>query len=82
MDPRESGGRSAATQRLLPLTLTAIGVVYGDIGTSPLYTIASLGHGRVAPEGSRGDGPERRARHGLLPPSAERVVELGVQVEM
>jgi len=30
-----SHGRSA----LLPLTLTAIGVVYGDIGTSPLYTI-------------------------------------------
>jgi KUP system potassium uptake protein len=29
------GGRSA----LLPLTITAIGVVYGDIGTSPLYTI-------------------------------------------
>ena len=28
-------GRSS----LLPLTLTAIGVVYGDIGTSPLYTI-------------------------------------------
>jgi KUP system potassium uptake protein len=26
-------------QRLLPLTLTALGVVYGDIGTSPLYTI-------------------------------------------
>jgi KUP system potassium uptake protein len=24
---------------LLPLTVTAIGVVYGDIGTSPLYTI-------------------------------------------
>src|SRR5262245_48051097 len=31
----ESHGRSA----LLPLTVTAIGVVYGDIGTSPLYTI-------------------------------------------
>jgi len=29
------GGRSA----LLPLTVTAIGVVYGDIGTSPLYAI-------------------------------------------
>ena len=29
------GGRSS----LLPLTLTAVGVVYGDIGTSPLYTI-------------------------------------------
>jgi KUP system potassium uptake protein len=29
-----------ATQRkLLPLTLTAIGVVYGDIGTSPLYAM-------------------------------------------
>src|SRR6476620_10136315 len=32
-DPTQ--GRSA----LLPLTLTTIGVVYGDIGTSPLYTI-------------------------------------------
>jgi KUP system potassium uptake protein len=26
-------------KRLLPLTLGAIGVVYGDIGTSPLYTL-------------------------------------------
>jgi KUP system potassium uptake protein len=25
--------------RLLPLTLTALGVVYGDIGTSPLYAV-------------------------------------------
>src|SRR4051812_21659912 len=25
--------------RIVSLTLTAIGVVYGDIGTSPLYTI-------------------------------------------
>ena len=24
---------------LLPLTLTAVGVVYGDIGTSPLYAL-------------------------------------------
>ena len=31
--------RAAGSRRLLPLTLTAIGVVYGDIGTSPLYTI-------------------------------------------
>src|ERR1700752_3245486 len=29
----------AGSRRLLPLTLTAIGVVYGDIGTRPLYTI-------------------------------------------
>ncbi len=29
-------------QALLPLTLGAIGVVYGDIGTSPLYTMATI----------------------------------------
>jgi KUP system potassium uptake protein len=29
----------AHPQRLLPLTLTALGVVYGDIGTSPLYAL-------------------------------------------
>jgi KUP system potassium uptake protein len=28
-----------ARQALLPLTLTALGVVYGDIGTSPLYAL-------------------------------------------
>ncbi|MBY0495236.1 MAG: potassium transporter Kup [Cyanobacteria bacterium] len=31
--------RSSHTSRLLPLTLTALGVVYGDIGTSPLYAM-------------------------------------------
>ena len=31
--------RQLARSRLLPLTLTALGVVYGDIGTSPLYAI-------------------------------------------
>ena len=30
---------SADSRRLLPLTLTALGVVYGDIGTSPLYAM-------------------------------------------
>jgi KUP system potassium uptake protein len=39
MSVPESGAPHAGTNRLLPLTLTAIGVVYGDIGTSPLYTI-------------------------------------------
>jgi KUP system potassium uptake protein len=38
------GGRSA----LLPLTITAIGVVYGDIGTSPLYTIRECFYGSHA----------------------------------
>lgn len=30
---------TAHRSRLLPLTLTALGVVYGDIGTSPLYAM-------------------------------------------
>src|SRR5882757_1985278 len=34
-------------QALLPLTLGAVGVVYGDIGTSPLYTMATI----FGPEG-------------------------------
>jgi KUP system potassium uptake protein len=29
-------------QALLPLTLGAVGVVYGDIGTSPLYTLGTI----------------------------------------
>jgi len=38
---RASGQPSAGASRhsLFPLTLTAIGVVYGDIGTSPLYAM-------------------------------------------
>ncbi|WP_243838180.1 KUP/HAK/KT family potassium transporter, partial [Nitratidesulfovibrio liaohensis] len=31
--------------RLLPLALAALGVVYGDIGTSPLYAIKECFHG-------------------------------------
>ena len=30
---------SAHSKALLPLALGALGVVYGDIGTSPLYTL-------------------------------------------
>ena len=37
--------KSERAQRLVPLTLTAIGVVYGDIGTSPLYTIRECFYG-------------------------------------
>ena len=33
------GTAGSTTRKLLPLTLTAIGVVYGDIGTSPLYAM-------------------------------------------
>src|SRR5258705_3003684 len=34
--------------RVVPLTLTALGVVYGDIGTSPLYTIRECFYGSHA----------------------------------
>jgi len=32
-------------KRLLPLTITAVGVVYGDIGTSPLYALRECFYG-------------------------------------
>ncbi len=38
-DPHISRPTHADRRRLLPLTLTALGVVYGDIGTSPLYAL-------------------------------------------
>ncbi len=34
-----------ARSRLFPLTLTALGVVYGDIGTSPLYALRESFYG-------------------------------------
>jgi len=37
--PMNSHGYHGGRRSLLPLTVTAIGIVYGDIGTSPLYTI-------------------------------------------
>ena len=45
-----TSSRAAATSssRLAPLTLTAIGIVYGDIGTSPLYTIRECFYGSHA----------------------------------
>jgi KUP system potassium uptake protein len=39
--PADHGGRIG----LLPLTLTTVGVVYGDIGTSPLYSIRECFYG-------------------------------------
>jgi KUP system potassium uptake protein len=42
---------AGATRPLFPLTLTAVGVVYGDIGTSPLYAMREcfFGSHSVAP---------------------------------
>ena len=37
------------TSKLLPLALAALGVVFGDIGTSPLYTLQVA----IAPESGR-----------------------------
>ncbi len=39
---------SASTNKVLPLALGALGVVYGDIGTSPLYAIKECFHGTHA----------------------------------
>jgi len=38
----------SSSTRLLPLMLTALGVVYGDIGTSPLYTVRVCFYGTHA----------------------------------
>jgi KUP system potassium uptake protein len=38
-DSAVASTHSSHSSRLLPLTLTALGVVYGDIGTSPLYAM-------------------------------------------
>ena len=45
----------AQTRRFWPLTLGAIGVVYGDIGTSPIYAfreavVAATGEAQVTPD--------------------------------
>ncbi len=46
--PTDPEGRRAAS--LLPLAFGALGVVYGDIGTSPLYAIRECFHGPHAIE--------------------------------
>ena len=46
----QAGGDNATSTRIRTLVLGAIGVVYGDIGTSPLYTIKqTFGEHGVAP---------------------------------
>ncbi len=43
------------SQPLLPLTLAAIGIVYGDIGTSPLYAMREAFSGRFAMPATAGN---------------------------
>jgi KUP system potassium uptake protein len=48
-----SGDRNSGKGRLAPLALAALGVVYGDIGTSPLYAMSACFTGpniQVTPE--------------------------------
>ncbi|MCE2914657.1 MAG: potassium transporter Kup [Rubrivivax sp.] len=48
MGSSQSGGASRSAGATAALTLAAIGVVYGDIGTSPLYALKEVfAHGRV-----------------------------------
>jgi KUP system potassium uptake protein len=51
--PQQSPNGLAGWKRTLPLALGALGVVYGDIGTSPLYAIKECFHGLHAIELSR-----------------------------
>ncbi|MEJ2535063.1 MAG: KUP/HAK/KT family potassium transporter, partial [Gammaproteobacteria bacterium] len=47
-------------KRLAPLTLAALGIVYGDIGTSPLYAIRECFYGKY------GVAPSPENVHGVL----------------
>lgn len=38
----DAASHSVSKQGLSALTLAALGVVYGDIGTSPLYTVKEI----------------------------------------
>jgi KUP system potassium uptake protein len=50
--PPRAGGATAGRTALVALTFGALGVVFGDIGTSPLYAmqaVFSADHGKVVP---------------------------------
>jgi len=47
------GGQSPGGRRLFTLAVTALGIVYGDIGTSPLYALRECFHGAHGVAASR-----------------------------
>src|SRR5687767_322067 len=47
---RHHAGAHPTGRRLAILSLTALGVVYGDIGTSPLYAMKEAVHGPYGPQ--------------------------------
>ena len=61
-------GERNSSGRLAPMALAALGVVFGDIGTSPLYAVSACFTG----PGHRGDAGAcaRRAVADLLVPGA------------
>jgi KUP system potassium uptake protein len=48
MDPSDPSNSAPRGRRLATLSLGALGVVYGDIGTSPLYALRECFHGDYA----------------------------------
>jgi KUP system potassium uptake protein len=48
LPPRSEDGEEVEGRRLVATALAALGVVYGDIGTSPLYAIRECFHGDFA----------------------------------
>jgi KUP system potassium uptake protein len=44
-----SGGHSSSQTRVVATTVAALGIVFGDIGTSPLYAFRECFHGGAAP---------------------------------
>jgi KUP system potassium uptake protein len=48
LDTSSAGGEDSGLRRLAGLSLGALGVVYGDIGTSPLYAMRECFHGSHA----------------------------------
>ncbi len=55
MDPADSPQAAPRGRHLLALSLGALGVVYGDIGTSPLYALRECFHGEYAVDPTPGN---------------------------
>jgi KUP system potassium uptake protein len=51
--PPKAGPQGPTGRKLLALSLAALGIVYGDIGTSPLYALRACFHGEFAMQPTR-----------------------------
>ena len=57
--PAATAHSRTSPRALLPLTLTALGVVYGDIGTSPLYALRECFFGTASGAADARERPRR-----------------------